>query len=286
MAVSPRVSKIAFAFQSANFTAAVQPQRSWAIKRTVAAGGVDNPDPSTFGYDPGMAKTANGTLVLFHKQGVTTGDVKVGVGEVNDSTIAIPFTNSTLSLPGWNMDLRIFNTDAAAQTYVAVFAPDETSLLNNSFCLADWDMTSTGLVVRQNDNIVFRQILLCFFKSSSFSALPVEIPCSVMTGTVANLNYPMIATRRLVGTRLSPDWSEANLLGNNPIVVYGLESPLFIRGSDATAGKNQASTQWVPFLYAPFKGLGPTPFTLNYLFRVVGEIYRGANAASGFLGGG
>jgi hypothetical protein len=285
MAAQPSVRKIPFAFYSANFTTAIQPARSWAIKRTIAAGGTDNPDPSTFAYDPGMAKTVNGTLTLFHKNAVTTGDIKIGVAEVNDNTIAVPFTNSTLVLSGWNLDLRLFNTDAAAQTYVAMFAPNGQALLDASYCKATWDMSGTGLLVRQNDNIVFREISLVFFKATSYTNLPGEVVLNLQTGDLSGLTYPLIATRRLHGSRADVDWSEANNSGQNPLAVYSMESPLFLRGSDSKVGVIQAGNAWFPFMNAYFRCVGPSPYTLSYLFHAVGELYQGGNTTRGFQGG-
>jgi hypothetical protein len=190
-----------------------------------------------------------------------------------------------LVLSGWNLDLRLFNTDAAAQTYVAMFAPNGQALLDASYCKATWDMSGTGLLVRQNDTIVFRQIILVLFKASSYSSLPGEVVLNLQTGDLANQNYPVIAVRRLVGSRADVDWSEANDAGQNPMATYGLDSPLFIRGSDAGAGINQSGSAWFPFLNAYFRGLGPTPFTLSYLFEVVGELYQGGNSTRGFQGG-
>jgi hypothetical protein len=145
-------------------------------------------------------------------------------------------------------------------------------------------MSGTGLLVRQSDTIVFRQIILVLFRTSSYNSLPGEVVLNLQTGDIAAQNYPVIAVRRLVGSRADVDWTEAQDSGLNPMATYGLDSPLFIRGSDAGAGKNQAGTLWSPFLNAYFRCVG-SGGTLSYLFEAVGELYQGGNSTRGYMGG-
>jgi hypothetical protein len=284
MAAGPVVRKVPFAFHSPNATCVTAFARTAGVKRTVAAGSHDAVDAAVFGYYNGAAPTMNGTLLLSHKGAVTTGDVKIGDTISVDATNAIPFTNSTLVLGGWNLDWTIYNTDAALQTYNAVFSPDEESNLRHTTASAIFDLSTVSLVVRPNDTIVFREIILFFFNSSSPFLLPEHIMLQVMTGNEQALNYPTIAVRKLQGVKTYADMSHGGLNGDNPEIVYALEHPIFLRGSDSKAGVNQSGIPWSPFLYANFPAASHGP-NVGYLFEVVGELYQNANRSVAYQGG-
>jgi hypothetical protein len=242
----------------------------------------------------GVPDDINGTVTVQATGAVTSGAVFIGQGGDSINVTKAPggtvqvYTGLRVNNGGFYNGIQILNTDAAAQTVGLSFTPDLDYLFAAYPYAAVYDFaTGAGaqFALGPNDILRIRELHLQAWPGTGPSGavwyFPPEADLRIESGPPIlpgwTQNFPVVTHRRMRGRRLyGSSQNGGDVYGAN-VMIWSLEEPLVIAGSDAiiggqvNSGGNWSPRVWINYSVASNNSILP-------VIAGIFEIFRNANS--------